>query len=464
MPACAPWRGVCALGSVVGVLLDVLVREVGPKHGGADLRVAAEVDLDLDAARMDGEAVAAAVAREADGLVGQLRLLEVRAQSLFLGRVEVELAILKDNLAGDLDDALLWHRVAARAEDLAELADEAADVWVVAGDGALQKRPVQNRAPKLARGALVARVAAHGDADDVVRALAVAHDVVRELRADGAEALLERRRRRRGTGARAQTHDHVARRLVAVDAHGVVRPLHDALQARLQLRAADLCVGEDEGEHGGEVGLDHARALCDADDGVARGERVPRDFGVAVRRHHGLGHAEDGVRRRDVHRRHGIAHGRRGQTPSDDARRRREHGVCAARNAEPFGDGGADRLGRILAAALGPHVGDLVVDDDTPDGAAAGHAPPADGHRRAAEGVARVYSGHVGARFVQHDGGDVHLRHGALQLRGLERELGHGRLEALWQRGNGLHLRQPLFRARGGQRDVDELHRSVRRL
>ena len=95
--------------------------------------------------------------------------------------VEGELAVFEDDFAAEFDDGRggLVEEVgfASRAEDLADLGDDAADVGIVARDRAFQEGPVDELAPQGAR-VLDAVVSADDDADDVIRAFAVPYDVV----------------------------------------------------------------------------------------------------------------------------------------------------------------------------------------------------------------------------------------------------------------------------------------------
>ena len=115
------------------------------------------------------------------------------------------------------------------------------------------------------------------DLDELARALAVAHHLLREVEQHLVERAPERgrgagRRRRRSRARRAcaapvANSSSVSEVEVSLSTVMALNERVDRLrQQRLQRRRGDRRVGEDEGQHGRHVGRDHAGALGDAVD------------------------------------------------------------------------------------------------------------------------------------------------------------------------------------------------------
>ena len=127
-----------------------------------------------------------------------------------------------------------------------------------------------------------ARAAFDAHGDELGRALAVAHDRLREPARDLDDRVAQRaafgRCRDRVIGAlparwRRDQDERIVGRGVAVDRDAVERLVGRLAHEALQQRRIDDGIGGDEAEHRRHVRMDHAGALADAGDGDASGRR-----------------------------------------------------------------------------------------------------------------------------------------------------------------------------------------------
>ncbi len=105
-------------------------------------------------------------------------------QRSFFRRIETENAVRKDLDAAHLESQ--FRQVEGRGQRASAFPDrlhEAADVGVVARHGAFKKRRVDDRFPECARERVGGRPR-HAHANDMAHALAVAHDVLSQIRAN----------------------------------------------------------------------------------------------------------------------------------------------------------------------------------------------------------------------------------------------------------------------------------------
>uniref|UniRef100_A0A0N4ZZN3 PE-PGRS family protein n=1 Tax=Parastrongyloides trichosuri TaxID=131310 RepID=A0A0N4ZZN3_PARTI len=156
---------------------------------------------------------------------------------------------------------------------LANSHDHTSPVSIFTGSSGFHQRAVGDRLGQLAgRGGRGCAI--DGDADELGRALAVLDQLVGQIEhhpvqggrevlqpavADPADA-------RRARGAGGEQQGRVIGRGVAVHGDAVEGGADVQVQQGLQHRRGDVGVGDDEGQHGGHVRRDHARALGDAGD------------------------------------------------------------------------------------------------------------------------------------------------------------------------------------------------------
>ena len=170
--------------------------------------------------------------------------------------------------------------------------EHAAPVRVVSEGGGLDERRGRDAARNGGRLGLAGR-AGDIDLEQHGRALAVRHDLGREVGTDlserGGEARVGRRVARHAARAVGEQDDRVVRRALAVDRDAIEALCDDGPQEALDLVPGEGEVGRDDGEHRGQAGMDHPGALRHAPDG----EAVARDGGLLRARVGG----EDGRRR-----------------------------------------------------------------------------------------------------------------------------------------------------------------------
>ena len=164
---------------------------------------------------------------------------------------------------------------------LADRHDDAAPIGVARRERGLDQRRIADREPDAPRRPRRRR-AGHLDGDEFLRALAVAHDLLRQVdhhrverAAEIAEPAIARARHAAGAApCRSRTAARVS--LVEVSPSTVIaveRALGRRAEQRLQHRRRQRRVGEDIGQHRRHVGRDHARALGEAVDGAPRRRR-----------------------------------------------------------------------------------------------------------------------------------------------------------------------------------------------
>src|ERR1039457_6868266 len=161
------------LAAVVGVLADVFVGQVGAEHGSAG-RSTAKVDVQYHATlvrwKIHGRMEDAVLGRSA---LIELGLLDVLDQLLFDGGIDAKATVFEDGLAPEGDaDASKADVGRVDADVLADSHDDAAHVGVVAGEGALHQRRIDDRLAQRAckpfRGGTT-----HSGAHDMANAFAV---------------------------------------------------------------------------------------------------------------------------------------------------------------------------------------------------------------------------------------------------------------------------------------------------
>jgi hypothetical protein len=203
--------------------------------------------------------------------------------------VEPHRAVGEDQLAAQADgDPARVDAALLAAQELARRRDQPADVGVVAVHGALEERRVHHRLAQAA-GQRRRRRPLHRDPDDVVDPLAVADHVLGQVAAHLAHGPAQRGGARAGQPAGGEGQHAVGDAGVAVDADVLEAVLDRLGQPGAQLGPGDGHVGEEEHQHGGQVGLDHPRPLGDAHQRAALREVGPADLGVEVGGHDGLG-------------------------------------------------------------------------------------------------------------------------------------------------------------------------------
>mmetsp|Transcript_81367 Transcript_81367/g.225303 ORF Transcript_81367/g.225303 Transcript_81367/m.225303 type:complete len:313 (+) Transcript_81367:48-986(+) len=274
-PRPTPWPS----RPVVRVDGHVLLGEVRAEHHGPAATSTAQENLHIHHSMVCGVSQAAVSRRRA----------QVRTEPPLLVPVQREPPVLEDDLAANAADAPLGHGRPCRAQRLADFAHEPADVGVVACDRRLEERAVDHRLGH-ARGRGVVRRAVHCHADDVLGALAVADHLRRQVAAHSAQRFGEGLRVRAASLAAGEQRDRVAGGLVPVHRDGVEAPAHRLCELGLQRGAATghLGVSEEEAQHRGHVGLDHAGALGKAHQPRTAGQLCRADLRVAVCGHDAL--------------------------------------------------------------------------------------------------------------------------------------------------------------------------------
>ena len=276
-------------------------------------------------------------------------------------------------------------QVRAAAQVVTDSAGDAAHVGVVAVYRGLHQRRIGHRLGHRHR-VLLLQAGAHGYLDHVAGTLAVADDVACQLDADPLQGSAQPGHRGAAGGAFAGTeqHHHVARALVAVHGDTVERAARRPPQLALQLIGAGGSIGDDERQHGGEVGLDHPRALGDAEHAVAGRGPCAAQLGVGIGGHDGACHRQRGRRvEAGGQGGHGGPQGSHRKLPADHPGRGGQQFV----RRHPEGGSGPVQQGACGRHAVArAHVGYLVVDQD------AAYRPPAmaahDLHRCAGDAIA----------------------------------------------------------------------------
>mmetsp|Transcript_29360 Transcript_29360/g.67435 ORF Transcript_29360/g.67435 Transcript_29360/m.67435 type:complete len:457 (-) Transcript_29360:167-1537(-) len=220
--------------------------------------------------------------------------------------------------------------------------------------------------------------------DDVFGSLAVADDVGGESGGDLAHSRFEFRElvfgERDDVGG--EDGDGVGGGFVSVDGDGVVAVVDGRGEDRLKLGFFHCGVGEDIGQHGGHVGLDHTGSLGDPHDPGPALQRPTPQFGIPIGGHdRPCGREGVPVPLRNLRHGRGNHLPRQlfgGKPPPDHAGAARQNAPSSSRKIETGRHGVADRLGGGLAVVGGADVGDLVVDDQGLEGHPGGKAGSSD--------------------------------------------------------------------------------------
>ena len=258
--------------------------------------------------------------------------------------------------------------------------DDTAPVGVLARDGGLDQGAVGDRLGELA-GRSGTGGAVHRDLDELGCPLTVADQLVGQIQHHPVERAGEGlqppipdpadARRARGAGGEQQAG--VVGRGVPVDRHRVEGGAHMQAQHGPQHIGMDVRIGDDERQHGGHVGRDHARPLGDAGDADLEALDLGlgvRPFGEGVRGHDALPGPRPLLGGRGV----GVEAGLDlGQTGGDlavvegdaDHAGRGEHDVALA-TAEALGHFGGGATRGIGSRLAGKGVGATRIDDQRP--------------------------------------------------------------------------------------------------
>jgi len=183
-----------------------------------------------------------------------------------------------------LDPQVRARRVNRRA-GVPDRGQDAAPVGVPAVEGGLDQRRVSNgfrRAPCI----LIRCRALHRDRDELRCALAVAHDLPREVGAEVGQRICKPVGIRRPGRAVCQHKQRIVCACVAVDADAVEAGCDRFAQHCVQRIRCDLCIGDHGGQQGCHVRVDHARTFRHAEqpDAVYLAEG---DLGPCVGCHNG---------------------------------------------------------------------------------------------------------------------------------------------------------------------------------
>ena len=290
--------------------------------------------------------------------------------------------------------------------------EQAAEIGVGGGEGGFHQRRAGNGVGNLL-GFFAAFGVVHADGDEFARALAVADDGLRQFEGEAAEQFFQLAVARVGdvvdfalaAFAGGDDNEAVVGAGIAVYRDAVERHIGDFLRQQLQNGLGDFGIGGDKAEHGGHVGMDHARAFGDAggadgmvfaDAAFARG-----GFGYGIGGHDGAGGVEPAC---------GGDFGQDG----DDAVGRQGFENDAGGEGQHLADGAADLFGCRFAHgqravdAVGARacVGVAGVDNEGAYAVGVEKVAFADTHGRGAEAILREHRAD-GAAARQHHQGEV---------------------------------------------------------
>ncbi len=194
----------------------------------------------------------------------QSRLVELLLQIVF-AEIRREAAAAHGD-ALHVDIRLAWIELDAGVSGGGK---DAAPVRVGTGDRRFDQRRIGDGASD-ARGVGFGARALHINRHQLLRAFAVAHDLLRERHENLGQRVLERLRG--GPMARSTVRKHgdgVVGGGVAVHGNAVIAAIDGLLQSSAQKRRRDHGVGDDESQRGGHIRLDHSRSLGHAGDARA---------------------------------------------------------------------------------------------------------------------------------------------------------------------------------------------------
>ena len=282
---------------------------------------------------------------------------------------------------------------------------DAAPVGVLAVDGGLDQLGVAHGAGDAA-GVLIGGGAAHGDVHDLAGALAVLDQHVGDLAQDVGKALFQQGGVLTfGTDAGSavgQAEDGIVGGGIAVHADAVEGLVHGAGEHGLPGLAVHIGVGEHDGQHGGHVGADHARALGHAGKAhgaAGQGHRDAGELGKGVGGHERAGKAFGIAAAQAFHQGgHGLAPAVHLELVADDAG---GHGHDLMRGQPGEGGDHAPGLEAILQAFVaGTGIGLAGVGQHGAAGAVFAQGLLADLHGGGLEGIGgkqpRQHGGTVG--------------------------------------------------------------------